>query len=933
MATQGGVSKRKAREEKRRAQLKARNRQQKRESTKTAQETREVSELCKTIEEGAPAPGSNPLSLEQAAAGSYAGARTFEELPLSKYSKAALKEAGYVNLTAIQRAALPHALAGRDILGAAKTGSGKTLCFLVPLVEKLYRQAWTRLDGLGALVLTPTRELAMQIFEELVKVGKRHDMSAGLLIGGKAVQEEATRVNAMNILVATPGRLLQHMDETPGFETHALQLLVLDEADRILDMGFAATLDAIIANLPTEGRQTLLFSATQTKSVRDLARLSLQQPEYLAVHSEAAAPTPLKLRQAYMVVGLGQKMDVLWGFIKSHLTSKTIVFLSTCKQVRFVYEAFRKLRPGTPLRCLHGAMKQGKRLGVFEAFNAPNASGGGGVLFATDIAARGLDFPDVDWVLQADCPEDVAAYIHRVGRTARYTASGRSLLLLLPSERDAMLSQLAEAKVPLQQLRHNPHKVTPIGPSLSALLSKNVELKAFAQSGLVSYCRSVYLQPNKAVFDAAALPLEEYAESLGLLAAPQLKFMRRVGKKVVEEVVVGASGDAAAAAAAAAGAASNKQQQLGKRKRQEQQQQQQPPADDTNGDQAGGGGSSSNLESEDEGPSQQQQQAAVDDPSSSRNKRKQPDQPAAAAAAAGDADDDFLTIKQRDVFDVASDDDEQQQQQLLPPEALAAAAAAAAKPKKRKKQRIKLGAVSGQRTVFDDEGQQLDPLALLATEGFGSGEGTGDAAAAAAAAADGDGLHVVAGAAGDRFERAAKLMAARDRADKKALAALRKQAKLEKKIKRKAAAQGEEAPIAMLGGGSDDGYSSDDDAAGGYSSSDDEGPAAAAEPDVAYLGMARKSAAAGQQQQQQQQPAKAKQRQKKQQQQQQQQQEPTAEQEAAAPAKAKQQQQQQQQPSKKAPAAASLAEQEALALQLLTSQPWCITNGAVSTRL
>eukprot|EP00882_Tetradesmus_deserticola_P012407 GHRQ01013149.1.p1 GENE.GHRQ01013149.1~~GHRQ01013149.1.p1 ORF type:complete len:270 (+),score=111.12 GHRQ01013149.1:115-924(+) len=266
MATQGGVSKRKIQQEKRREQLKARNRQQKRETTKTAQEAREVSELCKAIAEGAPAPGSNPLSVEQAAGGAYAGARTFEELPLSKHTKAALKEAGYVNLTAIQRAALPHALAGRDILGAAKTGSGKTLCFLIPVVEKLYRQSWTRLDGLGALVLTPTRELALQIFEELVKVGKRHDMSAGLLIGGKAVNEEATRVNAMNILVATPGRLLQHMDETPGFDTHSLQVLVLDEADRILDMGFAATLDAIIANLPTEGRQTLLFSATQVSA-------------------------------------------------------------------------------------------------------------------------------------------------------------------------------------------------------------------------------------------------------------------------------------------------------------------------------------------------------------------------------------------------------------------------------------------------------------------------------------------------------------------------------------------------------------------------------------------------------------------------------------------------------------------------------------------
>jgi ATP-dependent RNA helicase DDX10/DBP4 len=358
-----------------------------------------------------------------------------------------------------------------------------------------------------------------------------------------------------------------------------------------------------------------------------------------------------------------------------------------------------------------------------------------------------------------------------------------------------MLAQLAEAKVPLQQLKHNPHKVTPIGPSLSALLSKNAELKAFAQSGLVSYCRSVYLQPNKAVFDAAALPLDEYAESLGLLAAPQLKFMRRVGKKVVEEVVVGGSGDAADAAA---GNSNEQQQQLGKRKRLQEQQQQQVAADEPANGHAGGS-SSDDLESDDDAAAkqQQQQQAAAADPSSiSRKKRKQPDDAAAAAGVdSGDGDDDFLTIKQRDVFDVASDDEQpEQQERPLPPEALAAAAAAAAKPKKRKKQRIKLGAVSGQRTVFDDEGQQLDPLALLASEGLGS------TAAAAADGEDADGLHVVAAGAGERFERAAQLMAARDRADKKALAVLRKQAKLEKKIKRKAAAQvGAEVILLMQG--------------------------------------------------------------------------------------------------------------------------------------
>ena len=244
-------------------------------------------------------------------------------------------------------------------------------------------------------------------------------------------------------------------------------MLVLDEADRILDLGFAATLTAILENLPRT-RQTLCFSATQTKSVKDLARLSLREPEYLAVHAESTSATPPKLTQMVATCELHKKMETLWAFIKSHLTSKTLVFLSSCKQVRFVHEMFRRMRPGLPLAMLHGRMKQMARMKTFQAFNQAKHT----VLFATDVAARGLDFPNVDWVVQADCPEDVPCYIHRVGRTARYTAQGRGLLLLCPSEAK-FAEELAAAKVPLKTMKLNQAKNQPITSSIQGLLGKD----------------------------------------------------------------------------------------------------------------------------------------------------------------------------------------------------------------------------------------------------------------------------------------------------------------------------------------------------------------------------------------------------------------------------------------------------------------------------
>ncbi|PWY98152.1 LOW QUALITY PROTEIN: DEAD-domain-containing protein [Testicularia cyperi] len=476
------------------------------------------------------------------------GSTSFSELPLSHRTRRGLKKAGYVDMTDIQAKSLPLSLRGRDVLGAARTGSGKTLAFLIPVLEQLYRKKWGPSDGLGALVISPTRELAIQIFEVLRKIGPYHTFSAGLVIGGKDLKQEKDRLSRMNILVATPGRLLQHMDQTLGFDTSNLQVLVLDEADRILDMGFSRTLNAIVENLPKQ-RQTMLFSATQTKRVKDLARLSLQNPEYVAVReAENEGSTPKGLEQHYMLVELDKKLDLLYSFIRTHTKCKALVFMSSCRQVQFVHETFCKLRPGMSLMALHGKQKQAKRLQIFTQFTRTQHA----LLFATDIAARGLDFPAVDWVIQLDVPEDVDTYIHRVGRTARYTAKGNSLLFVLPSEEKGVLESLASKSIPVNRIKPKESKTQSIQNQLQSFAFQEPQIKHLAQKAFVSYVRSIYLQKNKDTFDVTALPLEAFATALGLPGAPKVKFAEKAKKaaayKQAQQVTVGANGSKRASA-------------------------------------------------------------------------------------------------------------------------------------------------------------------------------------------------------------------------------------------------------------------------------------------------------------------------------------------------------------------------------------------------
>ncbi|THY50021.1 P-loop containing nucleoside triphosphate hydrolase protein [Aureobasidium pullulans] len=451
--------------------------------------------------------------------GSYT---SFSDLPLSLPTQEGLKACHFTTLTPIQARAVPLALHGSDILGAAKTGSGKTLAFIVPVLENLYRKQCVGQDaGLGAMIIAPTRELAIQIFDVLVKIGRKgHLFSAGLVIGGKSLQEEQNALARMNIVVCTPGRMLQHLSQTALFSVDNVQMLVLDEADRILDMGFQRDLDAILEYLPKD-RQTLLFSATQTKRVSDLARLSLRDPEYVSTSEQGESATPKSLQQNYVLTPLPDKLDTLWSFIQTCKKSKIIVFLSSGKQVRFVFEAFRHMQPGIPLLHLHGRQKQTARLDITTKFSRAQHS----CMFATDVAARGLDFPSVDWVVQLDAPEDADTYIHRVGRTARYERDGKAVLFLDPSEEEGMLSRLEAKKVPIERISVKQKKQQSIKPQLQNMCFKDPTLKYLGQKAFASYVRSIHIQKDKEVFKLEKLNLEEYAASLGLPGAPKIKFI------------------------------------------------------------------------------------------------------------------------------------------------------------------------------------------------------------------------------------------------------------------------------------------------------------------------------------------------------------------------------------------------------------------------
>lgn len=254
----------------------------------------------------------------------------FSSLSISEATKTALQTMGFVKMTQIQARSIPECLSGSDLVGAAKTGSGKTLAFLIPIVELLNNVQFTRKQGTGAIVISPTRELSLQIYGVLRDLADHahFPQTHGLIMGGANRKAEADKlIKGVNILVATPGRLHDHLANTRGFIYSRLQMLVIDEADRILEQGFEEDMKQIIKLLPKE-RQTILFSATQTRKVEDLARLSMRSnPIYTGVHDDARLATVEGLQQGYVVCPADKRFMLLYSFLKKNTNKKIMVSL------------------------------------------------------------------------------------------------------------------------------------------------------------------------------------------------------------------------------------------------------------------------------------------------------------------------------------------------------------------------------------------------------------------------------------------------------------------------------------------------------------------------------------------------------------------------------------------------------------------------------
>ena len=500
----------------------------------------------------------------------------------------ALAAGGFERSTPVQASTIPLLCSHKDVSVEACTGSGKTLAFVLPMVEILARaRKELRRYEVGAVVVSPTRELARQIHEvatPFVKtLARGGDASDGeelsmLLVGGTDVSKDVAKFAATSplVLVATPGRLWDVMQRSRELDGKKCELLILDEADRLLGMGFMATLNNIISRLPKQ-RRTGLFSATQTEEVAELARAGLRNPVRVTVRDAVNAAAraagdkkgklPTQLQLLYRLCPVDAKLWHLVNFIREHRSCKMIVYFLTCACVDFYESAVKELLPESSTIALHGKMKQKQRESALGVFTEQSS----GVLMCTDIAARGLDIPGVDWIVQFDPPQDPAAFVHRVGRTARMGREGNAIVFLSPNSEASYVDFLRIRGVEIKaapgtrehfaevaaetQNGDDDKQIELASDIVDALEKTELEERAGADQthialrkaseksrelmekgvrAYVSFIRGYKEHHCRFIFRFKELEYGSLAMSMGLLRLPKMKEIRKAPKKFME---------------------------------------------------------------------------------------------------------------------------------------------------------------------------------------------------------------------------------------------------------------------------------------------------------------------------------------------------------------------------------------------------------------
>ncbi|XP_024012633.1 DEAD-box ATP-dependent RNA helicase 26 [Eutrema salsugineum] len=455
---------------------------------------------------------------------SYLSKTRFDQFPLSPLSLKAIKDAGFETMTVVQEATLPIILKGKDVLAKAKTGTGKTVAFLLPSIEAVIKSPPASRDNrqppIIVLVVCPTRELASQAAAEANTLLKYHpSIGVQVVIGGTKLPTEQRRMqtNPCQILVATPGRLKDHIENTSGFATKLMgvKVLVLDEADHLLDMGFRRDIERIIAAVPKQ-RQTFLFSATVPEEVRQICHIALKRDhEFINCVQEGSGETHQKVTQMYMIASLDRHFSLLYMLLKEHIADnvdyKVIIFCTTAMVTRLVADLLGQL--SLNVREIHSRKPQGYRTKVSDEFRKSKSI----ILVTSDVSARGVDYPDVSLVVQMGLPSDREQYIHRLGRTGRKGKEGEGVLLLAPWE-EYFLSSVKDLPITKSSLPPiDPEAVKKVQRGLSQVEMKNKEAAYQAWLGYYKSQKMIARDTTRLVELA-----NEFSRSMGLDIPPAI---------------------------------------------------------------------------------------------------------------------------------------------------------------------------------------------------------------------------------------------------------------------------------------------------------------------------------------------------------------------------------------------------------------------------